>query len=73
MRPPRAIHAVIKVLREGKGYNQTYLAGLCRVHKTAVAHWELGDSAPQLSNLKTLAKIFDVPLLGLLEAMSWPS
>ncbi len=50
----------LKELRKENELSQTDIARLLCLSKMAVSHWECGDSEPNISQLKTLAKYFDV-------------
>lgn len=58
----------IKELRKVKGLKQKDLAELLNKSPTAVASWEQGLSEPNVNDIRTLCKIFNVSadyLLGL--------
>lgn len=58
----------IKELRKEKGLKQKELAELLNKSPTAVASWEQGLSEPNVNDIRTLCKIFEITsdyLLGL--------
>ena len=54
------LHQRIRKLRIRAGLTQAQLAVACRVHKTAVSHWETGDSAPRANSLTRVARALGV-------------
>lgn len=56
----------LRKLRISKGYSQAMLCRLLEMHtgrrisKSAIAHWELGDSVPRLWSLLALCDVFGV-------------
>lgn len=59
-KPMRAIHSNIKGLRTSLEMSKAELARRCGVHKTAVAHWENGESSPQWWRVPTVAAALGV-------------
>lgn len=58
----------LKELRKEKGLTQKQLAALLNKSETGLASWEQGLSEPNINDLRTLCKIFEVSadyLLGL--------
>lgn len=58
----------IKEMREEKGYTQKQLAQMLNKSVTGLASWEQGLSEPNVNDIRTLCKIFEVSadyLLGL--------
>lgn len=52
----------LKELRKENDIPQSHLAKMLCLSKMAVSHWECGDSEPSISQLKLLAKFFDVSI-----------
>ena len=58
----------IKELRKAKNISQQKLADMLQVHQTAVSQWETARTAPDMTSLTAMARIFGVStdyLLGL--------
>ena len=53
---------MIYKLRTKAGLSQEKLAELCGVSRQAVQKWETGNALPELNNLVTIAKRFNVSL-----------
>ena len=52
--------ALLKRLREEKGWSQKQLAEVSGLSQQAIAHWELGDREPSASNLFALCRALGV-------------
>src|SRR4051794_26276771 len=52
--------ALLKELREGKGWSQKQLAEVANLSQQAIAHWELGDREPSATNLFALCRALGV-------------
>lgn len=52
----------LKELRAENKLSQADIAKLLCLSKMAVSHWEHGDSEPNIDQLKTLARYFDVSI-----------
>jgi transcriptional regulator with XRE-family HTH domain len=52
--------AVLKELREVKGWSQKQLAEASGLSQQAIAHWELGDREPSATNLFALCRALGV-------------
>lgn len=52
--------ALLKSLREGKGWSQKQLAEVAGISQQAIAHWELGDREPSATNLFALCRALGV-------------
>jgi transcriptional regulator with XRE-family HTH domain len=57
----------IKILRTEKGMTQENLAENLNVSRSAIAKWETNSGVPEVSNLKIIAKLFDVSIDELLD------
>lgn len=55
------------ILRKRKGYSQEGLANELDVSRQAVYKWETESSTPDMSNLKKIAKLFDISFDRLLD------
>jgi len=55
----------IKMLREGIGLKQDYLATRLNVKQSAVSMWETGRTTPPRATLNKLAELFDCELSSL--------
>lgn len=56
-------------LRIRKGYSQGELAQLLGTHQGVVSNWERGTKTPRVSNLRKLAKVFDMTIAELLDVI----
>lgn len=54
-------------LRKAAGYSQEVIARRLEVSRRTVDNWEKGLTEPKLSDLKKIAKLFDVSLDYLME------
>lgn len=54
-------------LRKAAGYSQEVIARCLEVSRGTVDNWEKGLTEPKLSDLKKIAKLFDVSLDYLVE------
>ncbi len=54
-------------LRKQKGFSQEQLGELVNVTRQTISNWELGDTAPNPEQLKTLSKIFQISIDELLD------
>ena len=52
----------LKQLRLNKGYSQENLAELMNVSRQAITKWENGNGMPDIENLKTIARVFEVTI-----------
>lgn len=52
----------LTALRRDKGLTQIEVAEELNVSRQAVSKWEVGDTVPSTSNLKYLARLYEVPL-----------
>ena len=52
----------LKCLRKRMGLSQLDLAEKLRVSRQAVSGWEAGSSNPSIENMKSLSKLYSVPL-----------
>lgn len=57
----------IKLLRTEKGITQEALAEKINVSRSAVAKWETNSGVPEVSNLKIIAKLFDISVDELID------
>lgn len=57
----------LKQLRIKNEYSQENLAELLNVSRQAITKWETGKGMPDISNLKSIAKLFDVTLDSLID------
>lgn len=57
----------IKLLRNEKGITQEALAECLNVSRSAIAKWETNSGVPEVSNLKTLANLFDISVDELID------
>ncbi len=55
------------VLREEKGLTQEEAAERLEVSRQAVSRWELGTATPTIEKLKSLSRLYGVPLSTLLD------
>ena len=62
----------VKNFRVKAGLTQSELSKLCKVDRSAVAHWE-SDSNPKLSQLLNLAQIFGCTVDELLAEAEEPT
>ncbi|MBR2903153.1 MAG: helix-turn-helix transcriptional regulator [Clostridia bacterium] len=53
---------ILKALRTEKGLGQVQLAKELDVSKSVISLWELGGADPTLSNLKKIARFFNVSI-----------
>lgn len=56
----RDLNTRIKKLREERGVSQTLLAEILGVTKASVNGWEMNVSAPSLTNIIKIARLFGV-------------
>lgn len=57
----------IKLLRTEKGITQETLAENLNVSRSAIAKWETNSGVPEVSNLKIIAKLFNISVDELLD------
>ena len=50
----------LKELRVSKGYTQSYLSEMSKVHEKAIARYEAGTTAPTADNIVRLAQALEV-------------
>ena len=55
-----------KNARKAAGLTQQQVADALGLDRTAIAHYEMGDSMPNIKNLQKICKLFDVKIEALL-------
>lgn len=68
-RLPRVFGAVVRELREGKGFSQEGFAHHCGVHRTYMGSVERGQSVVTLTTGMKIAEGLDMPFHRLMEAV----
>ena len=56
--------------RQEKNWTQDDVAAACHVTRTMVSYWEIGRRRPTWQQLRTMARLYDVPWRLLLPAKS---
>lgn len=52
----------LRAMRKEKGYSQSEVARKIGVSHSCVANWENGSRTPQIQSIKTMARIYGVPI-----------
>ena len=56
----------LRALRKSRGYSQDRFARLIGSNQMTLSSWELGTRTPQISTIRHIADVFNVPLSSLL-------
>lgn len=58
----------LALLRRNRGYSQEDVAKIMGKSRQTIASWETGRAKPDIDSVEKLAEIYDVPILGVIEA-----